>query len=69
MEGQKEGMPRLLLLADDLTGALDCSVQFVGRATTVGVAVRPGVCVEANVVAVDTRTRDAPGAAVRAPLV
>lgn len=52
-------MPRLLILADDLTGALDSSVQFTRRASSVHVLPRAGAMIQSDVLGVDLRTRDA----------
>jgi uncharacterized protein YgbK (DUF1537 family) len=48
---------RALILADDLTGAADCAAQALRHGLTAAVALRPGVEVEADVLALDLDTR------------
>jgi uncharacterized protein YgbK (DUF1537 family) len=50
-------VPRVLILADDLTGAADCAAAFLGRARHVAVLVDPGTRADAQVVARDLDTR------------
>lgn len=59
--------PTLLIIADDLTGALDASVPFCGAGGRVVVAVKPAALAQAlasgaDVVALSTRTRELPAA-------
>lgn len=61
-------MRTLLVLADDLTGALDTTVQFVGYASPLRVAVRPGADVQAEVLGVNTGTRAVAAPHVRSRL-
>jgi uncharacterized protein YgbK (DUF1537 family) len=49
----------LLILADDLTGALDTSVQFVNYDSDVVVSLNPSVDLHANILGIDTMTREA----------
>lgn len=65
-------LPRLAIIADDLTGALDAAAPFAGRGLTVAVALSPAdmtdaVATGAEVVSVSTRSREiAPEAARQA---
>ena len=62
--------PRLLMIADDLTGALDASVAFAGAGRRVAVARHPGVAAllagtGPDVLCVNLGTRDGPEADAR----
>ncbi|TNC68262.1 four-carbon acid sugar kinase family protein [Rubellimicrobium roseum] len=62
---------QLAILADDLTGALDSAAPFAARGCRVEVALRPDVtaevcALEADVLAVSTRSRELPAAEARA---
>jgi len=48
---------RVLIFADDLTGAADCAAAFLGRARRVSVALGAGAMPRAEVLAVDLDTR------------
>lgn len=61
-------MPELLILADDLTGALDSTVQFVGHTTSIRVLPRLSNAAPADVLGVNLRTRDARAETVQAAL-
>lgn len=64
-------MPDLVIIADDLTGALDAASPFAGHPAGVAVATRPDALGEvlhagAGVIAVSTRSREIAGAEARA---
>ena len=50
-------MARVLILADDLTGAADSAAAFLGRAREVAVLLRPDLRTRADVAALDLDTR------------
>lgn len=60
--GLSGGRPRLAIIADDLTGALDSAAPFADRGLAVQVATRPGALAGAfsgaDIVAVSTRSRE-----------
>jgi uncharacterized protein YgbK (DUF1537 family) len=53
-------LTRVLILADDLTGAADSAAAFLGRAGKVSVLLDPGARSNAQVVALDLDTRSRP---------
>jgi uncharacterized protein YgbK (DUF1537 family) len=53
-------LTRVLILADDLTGAADSAAAFLGRAGKVAVLLDPGARTNAQVVALDLDTRSRP---------
>lgn len=50
-------MTRVLILADDLTGAADCAAAFLGRSARIAVALAADSLPRAGVIAVDLDTR------------
>jgi uncharacterized protein YgbK (DUF1537 family) len=59
-------VPRVLILADDLTGAADCAAAFLGRARDVAVYFDSGARAKEQVVAIDLDTRSGSERAARA---
>jgi uncharacterized protein YgbK (DUF1537 family) len=56
---------RVLILADDLTGAADCAAAFLGRARDVSVLLHPRIRVNAEVIALDLDSRSRPEKSAR----
>ncbi len=59
-------MPRILILADDLTGAADSAAAFLGLVHEIGVALDARARTRAAVLAIDLDTRSRPERAARA---
>ena len=61
----RQALARVLILADDLTGAADCAAAFLGRSRRVCVLLDAAVRVDADVVARDLDTRARPEKSAR----